>query len=87
MQSCLDSDDKGFCMFFSDNLLKYVFLGAKRLRYIVRKNGLNSLKAIITSPPTSHLVKLSLPNINLLEFALKFEVKLPLPNFYLFNIS
>ena len=63
MQSCLDSDDKGFCMFFSDNLLKYVFLGAKRLRYIVRKDGLNSLKAIITSPPMSHLVKLSLPNI------------------------
>ena len=63
MQSCLDSDDKGFCMLFSNNLLKYVFLGAKRLWYIVRKNGLNSLKAIITSPPTSHLVKLSLPNI------------------------
>ena len=63
MQSCLDSDDKGFYMFFSDNFLKYVFLGAKPLRYIIRKNGLNSLKAIITSPPTSHLVKLSLPNI------------------------
>ena len=26
-------------------------------------------------------------SFNLLEFALKFEVKLPLPNFYLFNIS
>ena len=52
-----------FLYVFSDNLLKSVFLGAKRLWYIVRKNCLNSLKAIITSPPTSHLVKLSLPNI------------------------